>query len=81
MEEIIPFTTAAKTIAYLKLNSIRNVQEIYKENSKTSKGHEKRPSKQAEGLYKFDAIAIKIPLALINFSRAFLVYLGTCQEQ
>lgn len=45
MEEIIPFTTAAKTIAYLKLNSIRNVQEIYKENSKTSKGHEKRPSK------------------------------------
>ena len=40
MEEIIPFKKATKTIKHLKLNSIRNVQEIYKENSKASKGRE-----------------------------------------
>lgn len=80
MEEIIPFTVAEKNITHLKLNSIRNVQEIYKENNKTSKGFERRFGKQAERLnnvrmqaipkliYKLDAISIKIPLEFILYS-------------
>lgn len=42
MKNIIPFTPAGKTITHLKLNSVRNVQEVYKENSKTNKGQEMR---------------------------------------
>lgn len=48
MEEIILVIRVVEIIIYFKLNLIRNVQKIYKEYFKISKGYERKFSKQVE---------------------------------